>query len=221
MQQIVANFLGFLRRKDPRNPHLIGRGGPRGFVGGLWNEIGDLQFKFLIEKGLRPEHVLLDVACGSLRAGVRFIPYLNTGNYLGIDINESLIAHGKNIELGKTLYELKRPEFLISESFEFQNFSKRPDFCIAQSLFTHLTDQDISLCLNNLREYSKDNTVLYATFFEVDAQRSNPGQSHPHAAFRYTRSEMESIGDRTGWRIEYIGDWNHPRNQKMLCYTLA
>lgn len=61
----------------------IGGEGPRGYVGGLWHELGELQFRFLVDQGLRPEHVLLDIACGSLRGGVRFVPYLNPGNYLG------------------------------------------------------------------------------------------------------------------------------------------
>jgi hypothetical protein len=77
------------------DPQPVGGEGPRGFVGGLWHELGELQFKFLVDHGLRPNHVLLDIACGSLRAGIRLIPYLQSGNYLGIDINSSLIEHGK------------------------------------------------------------------------------------------------------------------------------
>src|SRR5271155_3139558 len=88
----------------------IGGEGPRGFVGGLWHELGELQFRFLVEHGLRPEHVLLDIACGSLRAGVRLIPYLAEGNYLGIDIDGDLIAHGRDVEIGKTLGAIKKPE---------------------------------------------------------------------------------------------------------------
>jgi hypothetical protein len=201
------------------DPLPSGGEGPRGFVGGLWHELGELQFRFLVDHGLRPDHVLLDIACGSLRAGVRLIPYLQSGNYLGIDINRSLIEHGKKIELGPTMCEVKLPEFVISEAFEFGKFSKQPDFCIAQSLFTHLTDKDIALCLGNLREYGKNDTVLYATFFEVDAPIINPAQSHPQAPFRYTRSEMELVGRQAGWSMEYIGEWSHPRSQNMLRYT--
>src|SRR6476620_10345865 len=59
--------------------------GHRDYVGGLWDEIGQLQFDFLVSNGLKPQHYLLDIACGSLRAGIHFIPYLETGHYLGID----------------------------------------------------------------------------------------------------------------------------------------
>jgi hypothetical protein len=203
------------------DPRPVGGEGPRGFVGGLWYEMGELQFKFLLEQGLRPEHTLLDIACGSLRLGNRVIPFLDAGNYLGIDIKEDLIEHGKRVELGNTLCEVKRPEFVVSGSFEFNKFSKTSDFAVAQSLFSHLIKDDIALCLTNLSQHRKARTVLYATFFEVDASVANPAISHPHGVFQYARDEMEEIGRRADWRIEYIGDWGHPRGQKMLRYTVA
>ena len=206
-------------RSSQREP--AGAKGPREYVGGLWHEMGELQFKFLIEHGLLPEHTLLDIACGSLRLGCRIIPYLNPGNYLGIDINEDLIEHGRTVELGHTLCAIKRPEFVVSGLFEFEKFSKKPDIAIAQSLFTHLIESDIARCLENLFAHRKDNTVLYATFFEVDEPAANPAQSHPHQGFRYTRGEMERIGGRAGWKMDYVGDWSHPRGQKMLRYTAA
>jgi len=203
----------------PREPQPVGGKGPRGFVGGLWHELGELQFKFMVERGLRPEHVLLDIACGSLRAGCRFVPYLNRGNYLGIDIDSGLIEHGRNHELGPKLCEIKQPEFVVSPKFEFTRFSKRPDFAIAQSLFTHLTGQEILLCLRNLRGFAKPETALYATFFEAPSEIANPPASHPHAGFRYTREQMRRFGEQSGWEMDYIGDWQHPRDQKMLRYV--
>ena len=197
----------------------VGGDGPRGYVGGLWHEMGDLQYKFLVEQGLLPEHVLLDVACGSLRLGNRVIPYLEAGNYLGIDIKQDLIEHGKKIELGETLFQIKRPEFVVSGSFEFGKFSKRPDIVIAQSLFSHLIQDEITLCLSNLSNFRKNNTVLYATFNEVDNPVLNPTTSDPHGFFRYTQRQMEDMGRRTGWQMRYIGDWGHPRGQKMVMYT--
>lgn len=199
----------------------IGGIGPRGFVGGLWHELGELQFRFLVDQGLRPEHVLLDIACGSLRAGVRLVPYLNTGNYLGIDIMPELIEHGRTAELGPVLCGIKRPEFVVSSSFEFERFSRRPDFAIAQSLFTHLIEPDIAQCLGNLGRFALPTTVLFATFFEVPAPVANPAESHPHVAFRFTRERMRRLGEQAGWSMEYIGDWRHPREQKMLRYFRA
>lgn len=75
----------------------------RAFVGGdgdYWDKIGDLQFRFLVERGLAPSDTLIDVACGSLRGGVRFIRYLEPGHYLGIDKYIELIIYGVGAELG-------------------------------------------------------------------------------------------------------------------------
>lgn len=75
--------------------------GHREYVGGLWHAIGARQFRFMVDEGLEPHHVLLDVACGSLRAGVRFIPYLQPGNYLGIEIRRELIEAGSRAKLAR------------------------------------------------------------------------------------------------------------------------
>lgn len=218
---LISRFRFNRSKHSPDNVRPIGGEGPRGFVGGLWYELGELQFKFLVQRGLRPEHTLLDIACGSMRAGVRFVPYLDAGNYMGIDIDGSLIAHGRDVELGPVLCAIKRPEFVVSASFEFERFSRQPDFAIAQSLFTHLTVPDIELCLRNLRSVAKPATAFYATFFEVGSAVGNPGTSHPHAAFRFTRGQMAELGEQAGWKMEYIGDWHHPRDQKMLNFTPA
>jgi hypothetical protein len=55
-------------------------------VGGNWDTMGELQFRFMLETGkLKPADVLLDIGCGSFRGGRFFIEYLHAGNYLGID----------------------------------------------------------------------------------------------------------------------------------------
>ena len=72
----------------------INAGRHRDMVGGMWEEIGRLQFEFLRARGLKPRHRLLDIGCGSLRGGIHAINYLETGNYYGLDINLSLIEAG-------------------------------------------------------------------------------------------------------------------------------
>jgi hypothetical protein len=192
--------------------------GHRTYIGGLWDQMGRLQFEFLKRQGLRPEHVLLDIACGSLRGGVHFIPYLNAGNYLGIDIKQELLNAGVNNELGPELYEMKKPELVASGEFEFRRFSKRPDFAIAQSLFTHLTPADVVSCLANLSAFRKPRTQLFATYFLAKTPLVNPAQSHPHDAFSYTKAEMIEFGAMTGWNTKYIGHWDHPRGQVIVRY---
>jgi len=197
--------------------------GHREYVGGLWDEIGKLQFEFLKSKGLAPHHVLLDVACGSLRAGAHFIRYLNRGNYIGLDKERRLIEWGLESEVGHPLIEEKAPEFVVSDSFEFSKFGRKPDFALAQSLFTHLNADDIRRCLLNLRACMDPGSRFYATYVLVPeaSYRRDLRRSQAHRAFRYTLQMAENFGASCGWSAHYIGDWSHPRGQVMMEYIAA
>jgi hypothetical protein len=59
---------------------------------------------------LRWRHVLLDIGCGSLRGGSRFIPYLGTGNYLGVECESDLIESEIEKEIGRSVCDLKKPQ---------------------------------------------------------------------------------------------------------------
>lgn len=196
--------------------------GPRAFVGGngrYWQTISKLQYKFLIERGLQPSDVLIDIGCGCLRGGVRFIRYLDEGHYLGIDKSIELIIYGVVDELGRALFRAKRPRFIVSSEFEFERFGCCPTFGIAQSLFTHLTRDDIMRCLKELRDnVAPSGCRLFATFHEIGEPIENPERSHSWRQFRYTIQEMRQFGAAARWDFSYVGDWRHPRGQKMVEY---
>jgi hypothetical protein len=202
----------------PQGPDGIKAIGHRQYVGGLWDQMGRLQFDYLVKKGLEPQHFFLDIACGSLRAGVHFIPFLEKGHYLGMDKESGLIEKGVREELTPELVKIKDPQLVVSDKFHFEKFSSPPDFALAQSLFTHLPPRIINLCFRNLRDVAHPNTVFYATFFETEDQSTNPEEPHDHANFKYTRQEMENFGTDNGWAAQFIGDWDHPRNQVIVEY---
>jgi len=195
--------------------------GHRSYVGGndqYWDEIGRLQFEFLLKNGLNEGTVLLDIGCGSLRGGCLFINFLAENNYLGIDKELSLIILGVASELGIDVYLEKKPEFVVSGEFEFSKFSRTPTMAIAQSLFTHLTLDDIGFCLKNLREFVHEGFVLFATYFPSEMPASNPLKSHSHACFHYTVGEISALAQRAGFKFENIGDWGHPRGQHIAAF---
>lgn len=197
--------------------------GHRNYVGGkgeYWDLIGKLQYDFLLKNGLKKDDVLLDVACGSLRLGVHLIPYLNKGNYLGIDKEKLLIELGLLHEIDKNILKVKKPEFVISNKFEFHKFSKVADYAIAQSLFTHLPPPNIHLCLSNLKGFLNKNSVFFATFFLSKIKHNNFENPHDHKKFSYTKNEIIGFGNQNGWKVRIIGDWHHPRKQIMVEFTL-
>jgi hypothetical protein len=209
------NPLAFLNPEGDEGIQVMGH---REYIGGHWDEIGALQFEFLKSKGLQPQNYLLDIACGSLRLGVKAIPYLEPGHYLGIEKEGGLVEAGLNEELDQDVRNGKHPNIAISDSFEFGKLGQSADFAIAQSLFSHLPPDMINDCFRKLHPAMADGGVFYATYFEVDTPRKNPDKPHDHGYFAYTRSEMLAFGDANGFSSNYIGDWNHPRNQVIVEY---
>ena len=99
--------------------------------------MGKLQRDFLIEQGLKPEHRFLDVGCGSLRAGVRLVDYLEPGHYHGLDINPEVIRLGYDDELSDEQRE-RLPSTNLHATDRFDaDFGVKFDMAIAQSVFTH------------------------------------------------------------------------------------
>ena len=201
----------------------------RKFVGGMWDEIGKLQIEFLKAEGLSPHHRLLDVGCGSLRGGVRFVRYLDRGNYYGLDINASLIEAGKE-ELAQQGLVGKQPNLLVNDKFEMARFGVSFDYAIAVSVFTHLYMNHIARCLVETSKVLKPEGKLFATFFEapspvhLEPVEHDPGgviTNYDADPFHYSLSEMERLSEAAGLSVEYLGDWGHPRDQRMLCFSLG
>ncbi len=200
----------------------------REFVGGLWDELGNIQLEFLIKSGLKPCHKLLDIGCGSLRGGVRYIEYLQEGNYYGLDINNSLIEAGR-IEVEEAKLSYKNPNLIVDDKFSFDRFSEKFDFMVSVSVFTHLPMNIIVRCLNKARESLATNGIYYSTFFQaptsshLDEINQQPGgivTKYDSDPFHYSIEELSYMANLAKLELQIIGDWGHPRNQKMAAFTL-
>ena len=91
-----------LKRAIPRRYHrYFDPNWHRRSIGNVrhWDTIGSLQFDYLVEHGLQPQHYLLDVGCGPIRGGMHFIRYLETGHYYGVDLNAPVLEETKRLEL--------------------------------------------------------------------------------------------------------------------------
>jgi SAM-dependent methyltransferase len=205
----------------------IAAGAHRGFVGGLWEELGRLQLDFLVSQGLQPHHTLVDIGCGALRGGLFFARYLAPGNYYGLDINASLIEAGK-MELEKAGLRDRHPHLLVDDKFELSTFGVAFDFALAQSLFTHLCWNHILCCLSHTRQVLGPRGRFYATFFEAPSPvhlepiMRTPGNMRTHYdrdPYHYAFAEIQVMARMTGWRVELLGEWGHPRSQSMLVFT--
>jgi len=124
------------------------------------------QFSLLCALGLRENHNLLDVGCGSLRAGRLFIPYLGPGRYFGIEPNQWLVEEGIKENLGDDLVALRRPSFSYRDDFAVTDFDVEFDYVVAQSIFTHSGPEMIGRALHSIAGALKPDGLVAANFIE-------------------------------------------------------
>ncbi len=213
------------KRLPARFWHHIDPDWHRKAVGGLWDTVGQLQFDLLVAEGLEPHHRLLDIGCGSLRGGVHFIGYLDAGNYTGVDKSEERLAAGRAVELPRAGLEAKEPLLELVDDFDFAQLGQTFDFAVALSLFTHLPLELIGTCLANVDRVLSPGASLYATFLELesaDQERRLDRSERLYAKdpnFWFAFEELRAACDGTGLEADYVGDWGHPRDQKLAVFT--
>jgi SAM-dependent methyltransferase len=210
-------------------PEELARGVHRGIVGGMWDEIGLLQFEFLKSRGLKPAHKLCDAGCGALRGGIHFVRYLDAGNYYGLDINASLLDGGRR-EIEQAGLAAKNPNLLLDDRFEMSRFGTKFDYLLAVSVFTHLYANHIVRCLVEARNVLAPHGQFLATYFHAPASahlqpiEQQPGGIVTHYdrdPFHCSIEEMTFLAGLAGLKTELIGEWQHPRNQWMLNFSPA
>ena len=198
-------------------------------VGGMWEEIGKLQFEFLKARGLEPAHKLLDMGCGSLRGGLWFIDYLDRGGYHGLDINESLIDAGRQ-ELQLSQLEEKGARLLVDDSFRASRFHVQFDFAISISVFTHLPMDFIGRCLLEVKRSLHAEGRYFASYFEAPTSVFVESLYHPQGGivsqydkdpFHQSFNELSWLASQVGLKANRIGSWSHPRNQLMAEFSHA
>jgi len=220
-RKAIQDYIAAQRRADLELSHdeIVVNRGHRVYVGGhtpeKWYGIGKKQYHYLVSQGLRPDHVFLDIACGSLRLGQYLIPYLAAGNYHGIDGSDRLIRAGLEHELLYDIAEIKAPRFAVNYGFDFA-FVKRFDVALAQSLLTHLNRDDIALLFGNLAPVAHPESRFYFTFFEGSEDNNRHEISHPNLRWEYPFEALVEIAGPAGWRLDYIGDWGHSAAQMMV-----
>ncbi len=206
----------------------VDAGGHRGYVGGMWEVIGRLQFDYLRGRGLPRDARLLDIGCGCLRGGVHFVEYLEPGHYYGMDLWQELLDAGYDVELVNAGLQdrLPRENLIADGEFRFERFGTTFDAALAQSLFTHLPLNHIRLCLGRLAPWMRPGGALYATIFACEREEDwfGPVERVPRLVttrpdqdpYHYTYADIERCAAGLPWEVEVVGDWNHPRGQAMV-----
>jgi len=182
-----------------------------------WDKAGNIQFQCLIQQGLKPEHTLLDIGCGSLRAGLLLIKYLAPGNYTGIDISQEAIKCARQLVSEEGL-AVRKPRLLVTHDSRFKEFEGETfDFIWAYDVLFHLPPEEVEEIFRNIGSIMGKGSVFYFTF---------KPSSRPKAAgkynFRYPFSYFYILAKENGLNAELLeppSAYHYPRRKRMVRIT--
>jgi SAM-dependent methyltransferase len=175
------------------------------------------QFSLLAALGLREDHTLLDIGCGSLRGGRLFIPYLAPEKYFGIEPEQWLIDQGIAAEVGRDLANIKKPAFSNDSNFTLTIFSRTFDFMLAQSIFSHATQKQIRRCLTEAKKALAPTGIFAATFFAGDTNYEGDDWVYPGLVY-YTVEHFTKMAADAGLALKLL-NWTHTNNQQWIAIT--
>ena len=180
--------------------------------------MGKDHFNYLYHHGLKPNHTFFDVGCGALRTGQHVIPYLNSGNYFGLDRMPELIEYGLNDVLTPEIVFEKEPKFSVNNEFNCEFINRSIDYAWCQSLMSHLSTKDITRCLTNVKEKLSATGKIYFTYFQLEGfntSEANEQLTHSKEDLFYSEQHMDEIVSSCGLKKLYNGPVGHPRGQWM------
>lgn len=181
-----------------------------------WLALGAMQFDYLAEHGLEPGHRMLDIGCGNLRAGWRFIAHLDTGNYYGIDISPDILISAKQT---LTTYELqdKLPHLTITQDLKLDFLpSAHFDVVHAHSVFSHSPIGVIDECLAHVGRI-----LAPGGFFDFTFDRTE-GAEHQvlREDFYYRTETLLQLARKHGLEARFMEDWEkRPHGQSKIRVT--
>ena len=161
---------------------------------------------WLIQHGLKPEHRLLDYGCGVLRAGRYLIPYLNKGNYVGIDISWARIQKGhlvlREAGISRDDYEAHLAKDCLLKELKDQKF----DMIWANSVLTHMPERDIREFLCALRPHFNKSGAFFFTFSPSERLGLTVPKQEKLKNFYYPTSYLKQMFNDCGYSFEVMED---------------
>lgn len=121
-------------------------------------------FNMLVEEGLKEDHTLLDVGCGSLRVGRFIMMYLNKGGYYGIEPNDELLAAGILCEVTDELCRLKDASFHNTTDYHWPTDYKF-DWVLISGVLVHKCHNEIYDALSAAYDMLKSGGSLIVDYY--------------------------------------------------------
>ncbi len=150
------HLASLLEKNDPETAMSLA-------VGGDYEVMGEALRERLVRFGLRPDHYLIDVGCGSGRVASAFArsDFRDTLRYLGVDIVPEMLAFAaEKCRKPRWRFELVT-EPKIPESDEVA------DMVCFFSVFTHLMEEESFLYLREAKRVLKPGGRIVASYLDI------------------------------------------------------
>lgn len=181
-----------------------------------WLALGTMQFDYLVEHGLQPGDRMLEIGCGNLRAGWRFIDYLDAAHYHGIDISPDILFAAQDTLVhrglqGKLPYLTPvrnlRLAFLPDEYFTVVH---------AHSVFSHCPIEVLDECLASIGRIMRPDGFFDFTFNRTDGKEHHVLRED----FYFRTRTLIDRAERHGLSARFMDDWEkRPHKQSKIRVT--
>ncbi len=158
-------------------------------VGGIPEVLGPWQLELLKDHGLRPEHTLLDLGCGTLRFGLVALEYLDPDRYVGVDPGRELIALGRQLAEGAGT--LSKARAIADLEWLDAQEPMGVDFVLAQSVLNHLDEPGVRATVHRVaRHLGERGRWLGTASFASDVAGVVTGRAHPRRPGEFVHTRM-------------------------------
>jgi SAM-dependent methyltransferase len=133
-------------------PHLDGKGRSHSTLGPhpFWEKQGAAVLRRLIALGLRPGDLVVDYGCGTLREGIHLIRHLDRGRYVGLDIDEGVLAAGRRLA-GPALLAEKNPDLAVTTpAIIAQTAAAKPGWIVSSYVISQMPPESLDAYFDNL-----------------------------------------------------------------------
>lgn len=144
---------------------------------------------------------------------------MEPGHYYGIDPNQWLIDEGIRHELGKRLFESKRPVFSNDAEFNLSLFDRKFDFLMAQSIFSHTSQSQMRKILSEAAKVMHDRSIFLATYIPGDSDYAGKEWSYPDGV-SFTFNFVHKCSAEAELECAPV-NWFHPKQQWLVFYRGA
>lgn len=171
----------------------------------VYLDVGHEFLEFLKQNGLQPQHRLLDYGCGILRGGLYIVPFLNPGNYVGIDISGSRIEQGRELMRKNSIPDDRYATYLVRDCLLRELEKERSfDYVWAHAVLMHMPENDIRTFLKSLRRHITCESYFFFTYYPSEKLGSAHIMRDQIRDFYYPTEFLQSIFLDMGYSFDIL-----------------